>query len=439
MIPEFVCALWLAFAAQAPASSAPEREELRSALEAAVDGASAQARRDAANALASRKDVTLDTWIELTRGFGRFTPIEAGTHVERAPLEVLGKTEDTELHVYVPKSLDATHPAPLLLAFHGTGGNGAGMEAMWRKTAEQLGMLVLAPSEAGPNEGYAFSDRERAAAFAALRWMRRRFDVDEQRIFASGVSRGGHLAWDLALRAPDRLAAIAPMIGSPRFNLTHGQNNLRFLENIVTLPIRDLQGSNDDPALLENLHLAFARLETWKARDAKLLEFAELGHSFRFEAVDWKEWLGAARRESVPAHVVRSACEKSEARAFWAEITAFHKDVVEDLRPRIDAKTWNAMDDHARRVWLEGEMEKHTARLELTQDALGAFTANSTLVLGFRLLLTREMFDPTKPVVVIWNGKKIERRVRADARVLLREFVERFDRSFLPVVSVEIP
>ncbi len=423
----------------AAALQAPASEDPRSALVAAVDARTPAARRDAANALANRKDVTIDTWLELAREFGSFAAVEAGTHVEHASLDVLGKTEETELCYYVPKSLDTTHPAPLLLAFHGTGGSGADVEPMWRHTAEQLGMLVLAPSEAGPNEGYAFSDRERAAAFAALRWMRRRFDVDEERVFATGISRGGHLAWDLALRAPDRFAAIAPMIGSPRFNLTHGQNNLRFLENVVTLPIRDLQGSKDDPAVLENLHIAFQRLETWKARDAKLIEFAELGHSFRFEAVDWKEWLGSAKRDRSPKHIVRSACEKSEARASWGEITALHKDVVEDLRPSIDAKTWNGMDEHARRLWLEGEMEKHTARLELTQEAPGSFTATSTLVLGFRLQLTREMFDPARPVVVTWNGKKFERRVHADARVLLREFVERFDRSFLPVASVEIP
>ena len=66
-------------------------------------------------------------------------------------------------------------------------------------------MVVVAPSEAGPNDGYAFSERERLAALAALRWARLELNVDEDRIFATGVSRGGHLSWDLARRSTDRL------------------------------------------------------------------------------------------------------------------------------------------------------------------------------------------------------------------------------------------
>ncbi|MBI5363031.1 MAG: hypothetical protein HZA53_07610 [Planctomycetes bacterium] len=417
--------------------SVPIPDDARAALEAAVDLAEPGARRNAANALAARKDVSVEQWIELARGFGRFAVQPPGYRKEHAALSVLDKVEETDLHLYVPPSYDPSKPAPLMLAFHGTGGTGAMATPFWKDVADALGMLVLGPSEAGPNEGYAFSDRERAAALAALRWMRRRFDVDEDRVFATGISRGGHLAWDLALRFPDRFAAIAPMIGSPRFNLTHGQNNLRFLENVVPLPIRDLQGSKDDPGVLVNLHEAFAKLAQWKAPDAKLIEFADRGHDFDFAAVDWKAWLAAAKRDPLPKHVVRTACEPKEARSAWVEITGLAKDVAEDIVPTVSAASWKAMDAAAQRAFLQREVDKRTARLEVTWTAPGAFTAKSTLVTSFRLHLPRELFDPAKPVVVTWNGKKYERRAHADARVLLQEFVERFDRSFLPVAVVE--
>lgn len=434
----FVCSVFAAQnAVPAPTRAAPD--DARAALAAAVDLEDPVARRNAANALAARKDVTLDAWLELARTFGACEPKAVGRGVHRASLRVLDKVEETDLHVYVPASYDPAKPAPLMLAFHGTGGSGDQAGPFWNEVADALGMLVLAPTEAGKNEGYAFSDRERAAALAALRWMRRRFDVDEDRVYAMGISRGGHLTWDLALRFPDRFAAIAPMIGSPRFNLTHGQNNLRFLENVVQLPIRDLQGSKDDPGVLANLHEAFAKLERWKAPDAKLVEFADLGHDFRFEAVDWKAWLGAAKRVAVPKRIVRAACEKTEASTSWLELTGLAKDAAEDLRPSVKDTVWNAMDEKARRAWLEGEVEKHTARCEATWDAPGAFTVSSTLVTSFRLLLTRDLFDPAKPVVVTWNGKKVEKRARGDARVLLQRFVERFDRSFLPVAVVDVP
>ncbi|MBK7877060.1 MAG: hypothetical protein IPJ77_15155 [Planctomycetes bacterium] len=433
------CPLLLAQAPAAPSSAPPTDDELRAALADAVDLLEPMARRNAANALAARKDVPLERWLELARAFGRFEPQKGGFRKEHATLRVLDADEETDLHLYVPASYDPAKSAPLMLAFHGTGGSGDQAVPFWKEAADALGMLVLGPSEAGKNEGYAFSARERAAALAALRWMRRRFDVDEDRVFATGISRGGHLAWDLALRLPDRWAAIAPMIGSPRFNLTNGQNNLRFLENVVALPIRDLQGSKDDPGVLTNLHEAFAKLAAWKASDAQLIEFQDRGHDFDFAAVDWKAWLGAARRAPVPKRVVRMACETGEARSAWVQVTGLAKDVVLDLQPTVSVSAWKAMDEKAKRAFLQREIDKHTARIEVSMTAPGSFAAKGTLVTSFRLLLTREMFDPAKPVVVTWNGRKVEKRARPDAKVLLQEFVERFDRSFLPVAVVDVP
>ena len=68
-------------------------------------------------------------------------------------------------------------------------------------------------------------------------------------VFVTGISRGGHLTWDLALRHPDLWAGCIPMIGGPRITMQNGQNNLRYLDNVVHLPIRDLQGSGDHPLL----------------------------------------------------------------------------------------------------------------------------------------------------------------------------------------------
>jgi len=298
---------------------------------------------------------------------------------------------------------------------------------------------VLAPSEAGKNEGYAYSPREREAAFAALRWTKRRYFVEDDRLYATGISRGGHLAWDLALRHPDLFAAIAPMIGGPRFQLDHGQNNLRFLENVVSLPIRDLQGAKDDPALVGNVRVAFKKLDKLGAKDAKLFEFPELGHSFDFAAVDWKQFFGAAKRDPIPDHVVLLASKVEGARAFWVEITKLAKEVTEDVVPTITASTWKGLDENGRRDYLESEVEKRTARLEVRMTAPGRFVATGDRVLGFRLLLAKSMFDPSKPVQVLFAGKLVEKKIVPDAKVLLGDFVERFDRSFLPIASIDVP
>ena len=416
----------------------PPRGTLEEEIAAAVGLPTPKARAAAASAIAGRADVTLPLLLEAMRSFGTFAKQDPGLHHETAPLQVGDKVETTELHVFVPASYDPAKPAPLLLFFHGAKGDGSEAFPPWQPWGERLGMLIVAPTEAGPNEGFKSSDRERWSALAVLRWARRRFNVDENRVHLTGGSRGGHMTWDVGLRFPDLFASLTPMIGGPRLRADHGGNNLRFLENVLDVPIRDLQGSKDHPMLLFDLHLAFKKLDAWKARDAKLIEFADRGHDFDFTAVDWGTFLPSAVRDPAPSRVLRRATKPSEGRAFWAEIAKVAPFVVDDVAP-IAPPEWKSMTEDAQRLFIEDAAEKATARLSVKRTDVGKFEAVGTGVVKFRLLLSDGMFDPAKPVTVSWNGQAVTHPVRPSKATLLAEFVERFDRTFLPVVEVQVP
>ena len=404
-------------------------------LAAVVDLPTARERRTVALGLARREDVTLEALLAAMRRFAPRGAPQAGTTNETVPLP----GAETDITIHVPESYRAGQPAGLILALHGAGGHGPQEAYRWRAVAEELGYLVVAPTEAGENRGYGFTPEERAATLAALRWARRHFDVDENRIHLSGASRGGHLTWDLGLRHPDRWASLSPMIGGPRLEPSRGHNNLRFLENVAHVPIRDLQGEADDKRLLFNLHLAFFKLEKLGAKDAQLVTFPDLGHSYRFEAVEWKAFLGGARREPAPVRVVRLCADAREGRAYWVEILKTKRPVKEAVVPQVKAAVWNAMNDGARRRFLAAEAERRTARLEVEMVEPGVFLAKSTHVGSFRLLLGAEMFDPARPVSLTWNGRAKKRRLKPSKRVLLRDFAERFDRTFLPVAEFKVP
>lgn len=413
-------------------------QEVRSKLEQAVDAPRSTDRRRLADELSANKDVEIEDWLKLMRDFGRFEAEATGPKRIRISLPVGDRIEDTELYLFVPGGYSPQQAAPLMAAFHGTGGIGRGVESMWRRQAEELGMLVVAPSEAGPNEGYAFSERERLAAMAAIRWMRRRYNVDEDRIYLSGVSRGGHLTWDLALRYPDRFAALAPMIGGPYLNLQGGKNNLRYLENIRDIPIRDLQGSQDQPALLFNLRYAFAKLKTYGAAKADLIEFPNHGHSFEFQAVHWPDFLGDSRRRITPNVVIRTVARESQGRAFWVDVLSYHRDVKEEFTPKVPHEEWNRMSPDQQKSRYMDEVMKRTGRIEVEMTEPGRFIAESRGIRSFRLLLTEDMVDAKRRVEVKHGKKTTKKRLRPDIRLLLREFVERFDRKFLPVYHLKI-
>ena len=416
----------------APAARAADDASLAQAVAAAVDAPTAKARAAAAVALAARADASLEDWLS---ALPKFLPtvtygVGEGEEEVAAPDGTKQKTP-----WYVPKSVERGKPAPLMLALHGTEMDGRDERERWRATADAIGMVVVAPTAVVRDEGYGFTAAERAAALSALRWARRRFDVDENRIFVSGVSRGGHMTWDLGSRNPGTFAALVPIIGAPRLALQHGQNNLRFVENLSTTPIRDLQGALDDARAVSNVRLAFTRLEAAGATDAKLLEFSTRGHDFDFSAVDWAAFFRSARRDPRPERVVRRASNAAESRAWWLEVLETTPGAVSDEVAPKQPVGWDKMSEESKRAYVQAEVDRLTARLEVTRTGPGAFKATSAGVKRFRVLLDRSMFEPGKPVTVVWNGRTITRAVTPSKQVLLADFVERFDRTFLPIAE----
>jgi dienelactone hydrolase len=415
---------------------APQRlAALEQRLAEVVDRFEADARQEGADELARDDEVSLEDWLEVMRGFGRFEAVAPGLRVEPVPLVLADRTDDVA--VYVPSGYDPAVPTPLLLALHGAGGRGEDVVGFWREVADAVGLFVVAPTAPG-GIGYGFTDLERGEGVRAVRWARRRFNVDESRVYVAGISRGGHMAWDLALRYPDRFGALVAMVGGPRLQIPGGQNNLRYVENVAPMAIRDLQGREDDPRLIVNLQMAFERLFRAGAPDAELLLQRGHGHGFDETAVDWVAFFGSARRDPSPSNVVRLAAREGEGRAFWVEVLAYDRAVKEQFEVRVDPDFWAGLGQDGQRRYVQAMADERTARIEARRVAVGRFTVTTTGVRRFRLLLRPEDLDADGRVEVRHQNRRVRRRIRPSKEVLLREFVERFDRTFLPVAEIEI-
>lgn len=411
------------------------RDALPALLASAVDLPTPIARRAAVKGLLARTQ-DVDAWRAACAAFGTFEPLAPGPGRQTVDLQVLDQVESTEVHLYVPKGYDPAKPAPLLLWSHGQGGSGAREYLHWQAVADDVGMLVLAPTEPLAVRGYSKEPRERAAALAALRWARRRANVDENAVFVGGWSRGGHLTWDLALRRPDLWAGVLPVVGGPLIE-PGPTNNLRYLENVARLPIRDLQGSQDDPVLLTHLHLAFAKLAKWHAPDAELIEFADRGHDADLGAVDWRQFF-AKRRDALPRRVVRLAADLGEARSAWAEITKATSKVAVGAQP-LAPGNWARMSDEQRRAYLLDAFADYTARLDVEDKGHGRFAASGKGTTAFTLWLAAQQLGKDGKVEVRFGSKTVRQTAAPSAEVLLTDFVERFDRTRLVVARIDVP
>ncbi len=143
-------------------------------------------------------------------------------------LQVGSKTRT--LLVHLPPAFLERGPLPVLLAFHGGGGSARGFQkyAGLDAVADREGFVVVYPDGTGPLGrwlltwnaggccGRAQKDRidDVGFVFRLLADLARDLPLDHTRVYATGHSNGGMMAYRLAAEAAERIAAIAPVAGS---------------------------------------------------------------------------------------------------------------------------------------------------------------------------------------------------------------------------------
>lgn len=168
--------------------------------------------------------MTMTTCFLLGIGVAAGPQLAPGDHVRT--IEVDGRTRTFTVHV--PPSYDGSRPVPVVLAFHGGGANAASMIRFsgLSQKADEAGFLAVYPSgtgrlpriltwNAGNCCGYAMRNKVDDVAFvrALLDDLGQVARVDAKRVYATGMSNGAIMAYQLASELSDRIAAIAPVAG----------------------------------------------------------------------------------------------------------------------------------------------------------------------------------------------------------------------------------
>jgi polyhydroxybutyrate depolymerase len=132
--------------------------------------------------------------------------------------------------VHTPPQIAERRSLPLVINFHGGGGNAIGHQRYARMDAlaEREGFIVVYPNgtgvlqdslltwNAGTCCGVAAKQNTDDVGFvrALLDEIARRLPVDASRVYATGLSNGAMMSYRLAAELPDRIAAIAPVGGA---------------------------------------------------------------------------------------------------------------------------------------------------------------------------------------------------------------------------------
>jgi poly(3-hydroxybutyrate) depolymerase len=266
--------------------------------------------------------------------------------------------------VYVPRTFDPAARYPLLIGLHSEDTN-------FRMNLRQIFSLSIRAGEANPEDLHYFPARDAgflvACPFARgtmdyrgiaeqdifdmLAEVQRRFPVDPDRVYLTGISMGGAAALRLALTHPDRWAAVAAICPAPLAGLDD------LAPNAANLPVRLFHGEQDPIVPAQNSRQWQRRLIDAGVA-AEYVEYPGLRHNawdIAFRNGGVFEWLGKFRRDNSPEHVRLLTRSYRDASAYWA---------------RIDGLTPGAL-----------------ASLDATRTAAGNVAVRSSGVDGFTLTL----------------------------------------------------
>lgn len=202
--------------------------------------------------------------------------------------------KDTNYHYisYTPKEYnnDTTKEWPLIIYLHGGSSRGTDTlklyccgipDQIWRKRV--FPFIILAP-QCPINKRWSTDN-----------WFENfyketttKYRVDTNRVYLTGVSLGGSGTWYLAIKYPDKFAAIAPMSGFTR----HIEYMIKNTNRLMNLPVWAFHGKKDKVVEFEDTEWMINQLKK-KNKEVKFTADPDAGHGMYWtvypkqELYDW--------------------------------------------------------------------------------------------------------------------------------------------------------
>ncbi|MDP1770252.1 MAG: hypothetical protein Q8L74_15805 [Nitrospirota bacterium] len=367
----------------------------------------------------SDPDATIDEIIRIIQTERNYVPQPTGTMPDER-IEVRGHTH--HLALSVPLTYQLTKGYGLVVCLHGAGFTG---EAYLERWQARLGEDYVLACPTAPMGAW-FTRGAEELVLETIRSVQRRYHIDPDRVFLTGMSNGGIGAWVIGMHDAPLFAGIAPMAS--------GLDNvlLPFLANLRSTPLYIIHGAKDQVMPVELSRTITKELTRlgypFVYREHDREHPTAGGHYFpREELPDLVTWFNAQRRNPVPT-TVTVVREASHFQSFgWVriDITDAIAAFSEDLVSKRDALT----------------REKRYARLEASVTAPNRIEVETSLVRRYTLFLNDQLVDLSKPVTIVTNKQvSFEGKVAQTVETLLRQARLRQDaRQLFPAqLSIQV-
>ncbi len=205
-------------------------------------------------------------------GLIMFQACAAQSHLVADELETVTK-ENLKYYLYYPEHyFDSEETFGLLLFLHGGGESGRALEEIkdtgppkMLAEGKQFPFLILAPQNSHAKKWW-----NTEAVIQLLDSVTGMNRVDKNRIYISGLSRGGSAAWELATQYPDKFAAMAVVCGMTPLPYAHWIDQ--------EMPIWVFHGDQDDVIDVEESDKMVAKLRDM-GHDVRYTRYKGVGHN----------------------------------------------------------------------------------------------------------------------------------------------------------------
>ena len=395
--------------AAAVASSA----EMKTQVFRYLDSTDADAAAGILKAILSDPHATIDQTIGIIQT-GRDYALQPIGTIPEEEIDVQGEAYDLALSV--PLTYQVAKGYGLVVCLHGAGFTGKTYLERWQA---RLGEDYVLACPTAPMGAW-FTREAEELVLATIRSVQRRYHIDPDRVFLTGMSNGGIGAWVIGMHDAPLFAGIAPMAGGLDRVL------MPFLANLRSTPIYIIHGSKDQVmpvefsrAITEELtRLGYPFVYREHNREHPMAG----GHYFpREELPALVTWLNAQRRNALPTSVT-VVREASHFQSFgWVRIDA--TDVIASFSEDLVSKR----DDRIKR--------QEYARLDVSIVAPNRIEVHADRVQRYSLFLNEQLVDSSKPLVVLTNGQvSFDGPVTPSLETLLRQARLRQDsRQLFPI------
>lgn len=305
---------------------------------------------------------------------------------------------------YLPPDYSDAQRWPLVLQLHGYNPENPPLHRWWSidqrysTVAERKNVIYIEPHGRGNAQYIGIGERD---VLRCLQEAKARFAVDDDRVYLTGESMGGHGTWAIASRHPHLFAAAAPVFGGWDFRVStisgppvpenqpstalesfiqERRSSFANAESLLNVPMLVIHGDSDRAVSVENSRHATQMLQRW-GYQIRYREMPGWGHEELDQRLNVVDWLLEHRRNSAPRRVRLRSTDLSGAHAHW-------------LKAR-------AMEEPQRLIRADAEVVKP-----------GLVRIDSENLAAFDLALPENLRGSARELDIVWNG--MSQRVRLD-------------------------